>query len=540
MNNKLLTYLIITVLTIFGGFVRFYKITTNPNSLNIDEVSYGYSAYSILKTGRDENGIFMPLVFQSTGDYKSPVLIYSLVPSIAMFGLNAFSVRFTTALAGTLSIPIFFLLLVSLLKSKKIAFVGAILLTISPWHIYYSRFASDHLLGFFILILGMLFFLKMLEGRKFWVLPAALILGLSMYTYYSQRFFVPLFLLIYFALNINNLKKTNTLAFLVCLFILVIPLLYLTFFGPINTRAGMIFLSQDIDYTRYVILDHLRRGVNEYFLLFFFWIKRYLNYFQADFLFFNGLNMTALGTLGLGVLHLFELPYLVLGIISLIKEKLTNKKLIIIWILVGIIPASLTNNEQSSGRSLIILPVLLAIVSVGAIKLFYIISKIKNILLRYGIISTFILVILITLINAFLVFTVHFPKQRGEAFMEGTKQTVLYALQNKDKYKEIVYDPTRGIEAPYIVNIPHMYILFYSGYDPALYQSIPKRHGKYLFSFDKFTIRRIDWRTDREKRGVLFIGSPWSLPAKDLKDDEILQKVYLANGNLALLIVSPK
>jgi len=157
-KNKIL--LLIVLFTLLGGFFRFYMNTDNPPSLNIDEISYGYSAYSILKTGKDENGIFMPLVFKSIGDYKNPVLIYSLVPSIAIFGLNEFGVRFTTALAGTLSIPVFFLLLRTLLNNTRIAFIGGILLSVSPWHIYYSRYASESLIATFLLMLGIWFFLK--------------------------------------------------------------------------------------------------------------------------------------------------------------------------------------------------------------------------------------------------------------------------------------------------------------------------------------------------------------------------------------------
>ena len=123
--------------------------------------------------------------------------------------------------------------------------------------------------------------------------------------------------------------------------------------------------------------------------------------------------------------------------------------------------------------------------------------------------------------------------------MEGTKETVEYALANKNNYNEIVFDPYRGIEAPYIVSIPHMYILFYSQYDPVLYQQETRRYGQDLYGFDKFTIRRIDWREDRDKVGTLFIGSPWSLPEKDIKKEDILKKVYLSGGQLVFLIVSP-
>lgn len=540
MKNNLATFLILIPLSLLALLLRFSSITKNPISLNIDEVSYGYSAYSILKTGRDENGVFMPLSFRSIGDYKNPVLIYSLVPSIATFGLNEFGVRFTTALFGTLSIPVIFFLISSLIENRRVAFLAAALLTVSPWHIYYSRFASESLVGLFFLMLGVWFFLK-IQYSRIWIFLSSLALALSIYSYHSLRLFIPLLMsyLVLVELKRNKANRTNLIVFVLLSIVLVLPLLYFVLFGSANTRAGMVFLAQDIDYTRYVILDHIQRS-GENLLLLFFWIKRYLNYFQPDFLFFNGLNMTTTGTLGLGVLYLFELPWFILGIVEIIKVKIINKGFIYIWILLGIIPASLTNNEQSSVRSLIILPMLLLIVSLGAWRFFQLINKIKSSYIKLGIFGAYAFFISIILIQTYLVFSIHFPIQRGEAFMEGTKETVLYALANQDKYKEIVYDPYRGIESPYIVNIPYMYILFYSKYNPALFQNENKRYGVELFGFDKYTTRRIDWRGDRFKTDTLFIGSPWSLPEKDIKKDEILRKIYLSGGQLAFLIVSPK
>lgn len=530
---------IILILTIVGGFLRFFNNTKNPNSLNIDEVAYGYSAYSILKTGHDENGVFMPLFFQSTGDFKNPVLIYSLVPSIAVFGLNEFSVRFTTALIGSLTIIIFFLLTMSLTKSKKISLIAAALFSVSAWHIYYSRFASDHVLGLFLIILGIYFFQKMLNGGKLWTILSAMTLILSMYTYHSQRLFVPMLALALFFLYRKQLKQIRQpiIIFVSICLILILPLIYFSIFGAANSRAAMVFLSQDIDYTRYVILDHIHRP-GEVFLLLFFWVKRYLNYFQPNFLFFNGLNMTASGTMGLGVLYLYELPFLILGVIEMIKNKFENRGIVFLWILLGIFPASITNNEQNSGRSLIILPMLIIIISYGLARFFQVVNLVRNKYLKMGFISGCLLFTLVILIQAFLIFSIHFPKERGEAFMEGTKETILYAIANKNHYKEIVYDPYRGVEAPYIVSIPYMYYLFYSKYDPGTYQKEIKYSGNEVFSFDKFTTRRIDWHTDKFEKNTLFIGSPWSLPQKDLREKEILKKVYLSNGDLAFLIVS--
>src|SRR5258708_7789115 len=130
MSRKILTTIIILVITLIGGFLRFYKMTENPPSLTGDEISFGYSAYSILKTGRDEFGKFMPLTFKSVGDYKNPLPAYLMIIPIKFFGLNDFSVRLQNALIGTLMIPVFFIFLIKIFRRKKIALLGTLFMAV--------------------------------------------------------------------------------------------------------------------------------------------------------------------------------------------------------------------------------------------------------------------------------------------------------------------------------------------------------------------------------------------------------------------------
>ena len=80
------TNLILGLIIILAVFLRFYYIEKIPNGLYSDEASYGYNAFSILETGKDEYGNFMPLAFRSFGDYKAPLYIYFLIPFIKIFG----------------------------------------------------------------------------------------------------------------------------------------------------------------------------------------------------------------------------------------------------------------------------------------------------------------------------------------------------------------------------------------------------------------------------------------------------------------------
>lgn len=553
-HKQLIAYVLVIILMLIGGGLRFYQIAENPPGLNIDEVAFGYNAYSILKTGRDEYGKWLPLSFRSVGDYKNPVPVYLMSLSVRFFGLNEFAVRFPNAFIGTLSIFVFFALFFKLTKSFTLATIGAALTAFSPWHIYYSRYAYEGLIATTCLSLGIFCLFNVLVGRKLFILPAAIFLALAPYTYYSTRLITPLLVGAFLFINHKQINKNNFWPLLISLsttILLVSPLIWSIFFGPDATRANMVFLGNDVEYTRLINLNHLiplRQSILDLpnfapvldgISLSLFWFKRYINYLQPDFLFLSGLNMTSSGSFGLGLMYFFEIPFFIFGLISLIRKRIANSALIVSWLLIGLLPASLANNEQHAGRSLVILPMLVLVSSFGLFKFLHFLLEVK----RFWIKSIFTLavsgVILLSWIHALVVFSVHFPVEKSEAFMYGSKEAALYIKENADKYREVVFDPVRGADGPYIVSVPYLYTLFYLQVDPAKYQAAQKIDSQDTFGFDKYVFRPIDWRSDRYKKGVLFIGSPWRIPLQDLDGVNVLKKIYLKDGRLAYLIVTP-
>src|SRR3989344_5756226 len=125
-------YLLIFIF-LLALFLRFYKIEEIPACLNWDEAAFGYNAFSILETGKDEYGTPMPIEFKSVGDYKLPGYIYMMVPIIKIIDLSVFSVRFLPAFLGAVSIFPMYFLTKRLTKSAQIALLAAFFLAISPW-----------------------------------------------------------------------------------------------------------------------------------------------------------------------------------------------------------------------------------------------------------------------------------------------------------------------------------------------------------------------------------------------------------------------
>src|SRR5690606_22776989 len=105
------THKILAGIILLALILRFFNLSTNPPALYWDEANIDYNAYSILKAGIDEHGVKFPIThFLAYGDAKPPLYIYAVSLSMAIFGVNEFSVRLPSALAGTLAIPIVFAL----------------------------------------------------------------------------------------------------------------------------------------------------------------------------------------------------------------------------------------------------------------------------------------------------------------------------------------------------------------------------------------------------------------------------------------------
>ena len=72
-------YLIVIIF--LAIILRVVLLNEVPNGFYSDEASIGYNAYSILKTGKDEHGMLLPLYFKAFGEYK--ILFISIQPFLS-------------------------------------------------------------------------------------------------------------------------------------------------------------------------------------------------------------------------------------------------------------------------------------------------------------------------------------------------------------------------------------------------------------------------------------------------------------------------
>jgi len=548
MIGKKITALFLTLILLLAFGLRFYQLTSNPPSLNWDEVSHGYNAYSILKTGHDEWGNSWPGIFRAYGDYKLPVYIYTTALSIGVFGLNDFAVRFPSAIAGVLMVLFTYLLVKKLFNNQKIALLSAFFLAICPWHLFTSRAAFEANLAAFLTTAG--FYLFLVGLKRKWFLPLGIfLLGLSVHTYNSARVFVPLMLVAIFFLYRSDLKKwiqkRKKETFLsIGLLVLVFVSLAASFLSPsgwarfrwvkildqgainrINMARGSTNLPDP--------LPRLIHNKATYFTLSF--TNNYLVNFSPRYLFFKGGANYQYNIPGQGIIYFAQVPLILLGLYFLFKQrKQKGIKLIFLWWLLAVIPAAATQENPHVLRTVLVLPMPQIIAALGFFHFWGLLRKRK--VTRLILTCVYSLLILILVCRFMLSYFDFYKKTYSWAWQYGYKQAVGFIKKDYDQYQTIYMTKHYG-EA-------HEFVLFYLGWDPDKYVNDPvlKRYmgtdWYWVDSFDKFVFiddekikgRLIDNKNDDKE---LLITTPGNYP----DDWQKLETIYFLDGKPAFEIL---
>ena len=239
--------LFLTVIILVATILRLYQLSSVPASLFGDEMDVGYHAYSILKTGRDYSGNFMPLHFHSLAEWRTPPYLYSAVPTVAFFGITPLGVRLPAVFFGVLSILGFYFLVKQITKDERLATIASALLAINPWHLQYSRAGFEVTMLLAFLTFGLYFFLKSTsDGKYLWL--SLLLLLLTPLIYSTAKLFTPillLFLLISYRKELFYISKRYISYAIVCLVLVGGLTSYAVLFSGGSQRFNYISVFSD-------------------------------------------------------------------------------------------------------------------------------------------------------------------------------------------------------------------------------------------------------------------------------------------------------
>lgn len=410
MNLKKLftTKALLILIILVASFLRLYKLTVNPPSLFGDELDLGYQAYSILKTGRDYQGNFMPIHFHSIAEWRTPLYLYSAVPAVAVWGITPLGVRVPAAIFGILGVFAIYLLVKEISKDGKIGLLAAGLLAVSPWDLQYSRAGFEVTLLLFLLFLGLwLFFKSLSNGRHLWL--SVLCLVLTPWVYSTAKLFTPalmVFLFIIWRKDLLKMSGWHLAKVIVAGLIVGVPIAWSTFFGGGSQRFSYISIFADPTTETNIgasreqaarirgetgmgltpsLVDRLVYNKFTYWGENFF--RNYLSAFSTNFLFIKG-DPDPRQSVGIGEFYRIEMIALVLGLIFFFSEKGRDpkiKSLIVFWLILGAVPSALTVDGGSHAtRFILLLPPLIFLISYGWMSLFKMFSGKTKIV--YGIV----------------------------------------------------------------------------------------------------------------------------------------------------------
>ena len=212
LENRIIQYLLLAVITGLAAFLRFYKL---------GEWSFWYDEIFTL---RDVSRIFE---LSLTNQQLSRWLIYGMTNLI---GTTEFNARLVPALAGVLSVPILYFPTRKMFNAPT-ALLLAVFLAISPWHLYWSQNARFYttLLLFYTLGLFLVYF-AFEEDKPWYLVFALLFFGLAVLERVFAAMLVPVVAAYLIGIRIlpfekpPGLHKRNIL-------ILLIPTLLIAFAG---------------------------------------------------------------------------------------------------------------------------------------------------------------------------------------------------------------------------------------------------------------------------------------------------------------------
>jgi len=502
-RKKLILFLIVTIAIL----LRCYNLSSVPPSPSLDEVSIGYNAYSIAKTGVDEYGAKFPIILRAYDDWRPALYVYLVIPFVKIFDLTTLAVRLPSVILSALTVFATYLLVKELFKKDNIALLSSFLLAISPWHIYISRLGHEANIGLAFFIFAVLFFLRKNINI------AIFFFVLSFISYQAEKVFIPVILLgiaILFRKELLVFKKKIFISLLFSLLILT-PFIKETF-SPnalIRFQGTNIVSSYKERFAQQAVLraraieqgDLIRRILYDRRILASqIFLEGYASCFNPRWLFTNPSGDWH-KVPGLGLLYIWEMPLAILGIIVLIRRKGDSriKKLIFLWFLAAPLASALTTDAPHAMRSYTFLPTWQIFSALG---LFWIFTQLKSKKKLEFTFLAFGLIIVASLIFFYKQYFLVFPKEQSSSFQYSLSKAIPFVLEREEAYNKIIFSNQDNLFQSY------MFFLFYSRYDPILYQKQGgTKSGGFAqtHKFGKYEFRPI--RNTILEPNVLYVGN---------------------------------
>lgn len=363
-NNKAIICIFVIALV-----VRLFLLGRFPYGFHEDEIKVGWNAYSILKTGKDDLGNKFALYYNTFGDYRPTGIFYVTIPSLILFGLTQFAVRFPSAFFGALTIfPVYFLALhvqrrKAATRKRAPALLSALFIAVTPWHVFISRATSEAVICLFFALCGLCLLVLALEkGKVSWFVASFVSVAISTLLYHMVRPLLPLFvftILFYYWQYISHKSRKYGLIF--CIIISLFSVLLLSSKAS-RGRFDQVSISKYQEKVLGVHTSKLEIPTE---------IKNeYVKYLGLDFLTGDSPKPYRYRVFGVGLVSLAVIAFFFCGIVTIAERKTSMLPLFLF--LLSPLPAAVTGEDAPNlHRALFMLPFLVIIAGFGAYYLWH-------------------------------------------------------------------------------------------------------------------------------------------------------------------------
>lgn len=452
------------IVIVFAFFLRLYHLDTLPPSLYYDELDASFQAKTFNQNLTDYYGHKFPIAFQSFGDYRTPLHIYSIALVHKFTSNPDIAARLPSAIFGVFSIYFMYLISGSL--------IPAILMAISPWALHYSRISFE-VSGMLMLILAGIYFWKRYtqDSKLSQLLLAVFFLCLTPYFYSTSKLFLLILVALIFIIWFSKIIKISTKHLLVSAifaFILLFPLLLDTLKGNSAFRFSYIGIFSDpqisntVNYQRYadIFTQHQNEtGVspslfskiihNKYTLVASTFIKNYFSSFSTDFLFISGDKNLRHGFGAHGLLYIIDFFLVIFGLINIIKNRRQDRiGTLFLWILVmAPIPFALTRDSLGphATRLILMLPSLIYLIYQGILYISHFYPRSKVLIF---------IVYLISFVNFCHYYQFDYPQDSALSWQSGMKEAVILS-QNYSQHPIVFSDSYISFVSFYLSYYPY-------------------------------------------------------------------------------------
>lgn len=301
--------IIISCVFVLALLIRTYLFGSHPGGLNQDEASIGYDAWALLNYGVDRNGVSMPVHLLAWGSGQNALYAYLSMPFIKLFGLNVVTVRMVNLIFGMVAVAVVYFM-VKQFRGYRTALIAAALTAIAPWHIMLSRWGLESNIFPAMLLLSVWTFLKAFDNKYFLIL-SGLLFALTLYSYGSAYPVVTLFCLFAFVYTIvKKAVPAKILIISAAVFIIFALPIYLfvivNMFGLESINIGFISIPA-LSYSRIVSLSGFSLS------------GAFKNIFDNLILQVDSSTRNSFPVYG--CFYVISLPFFIAGVIKSFKEK---------------------------------------------------------------------------------------------------------------------------------------------------------------------------------------------------------------------------